>query len=59
MLSLAPPGGGATLGTPSALTLFIVDSEQSVAFGRATYSVGETVPQAVISVIRLGVPEGP
>jgi hypothetical protein len=58
VLSLAPPGGGATLGTPSALTLFIVDSEQSVAFGRATYSVGETVPQAVISVIRLGVPEG-
>ena len=58
VLSLAAPGGGATLGTPSALTLLIVDSEQSVAFGRATYSVGETVPQAVISVIRLGVPEG-
>ena len=58
VISLDPPGGGATLGTPSALTLFIVDTEQSVAFGRTSYSVGETVPQAVISVVRLGVPEG-
>src|SRR6185436_8617184 len=58
VISLDPPAGGATLGTPSALTLFIVDTEQSVAFGRTTYSVGETVPQAVISVVRLGVPEG-
>jgi hypothetical protein len=58
VISLDPPTGGATLGTPSALTLLIVDTEQSVAFRSATFSVGETVPQAVISVVRLGVPEG-
>ena len=58
MLSLGPPSSGATLGTPSDLTLLIVDTEQSVAFRSTTFSVGETVPQAVISVIRLGVPEG-
>jgi hypothetical protein len=57
-ISLNSPSGTATLGTPSALTLFIVDTEQSVAFGRAAYSVLETVPQAVISVVRQGVPEG-
>ncbi len=58
VISLGPPSGGATLGTPSAFTLLIVDTEQSVAFRSATFSVGETVPQAVISVVRLGVPEG-
>jgi hypothetical protein len=58
VLSLGPPSSGATLGTPSDLTLLIVDTEQSVAFRSTTFSVGETVPQAVISVIRLGVPEG-
>jgi len=58
VLSLGLPSSGATLGTPSALTLLIVDTEQSVAFRSITFSVGETVPQAVISVIRLGVPEG-
>src|SRR4029453_4220839 len=58
VLSLHPPSSGATLGTPSAPPLLLVDTEQSVAFRSATFSVGETVPQAVISVIRLGVPEG-
>jgi hypothetical protein len=41
VISLDPPSGGATLGTPSALTLLIVDTEQSVAFRSATFSVGE------------------
>jgi hypothetical protein len=41
VISLDPPSGRATPGTPSALTLLIVDTEQSVAFRSATFSVGE------------------
>jgi hypothetical protein len=59
LLSLTPPSGGAVLGTPSAMTIFIIDAQQSVAFGSANFTIGETTAQAVISVVRLGVPTGP
>ena len=59
-LTLAPPSAGA-LGPPSAtsMTIFIVDAQQSVTFSSASFSVGETTPQAVITVLRVGVPTGP
>ncbi len=58
VLSLAAPSGGAALGSPSAMTIYIIDAQQSVAFSNATFTVGETTPQAVISLARLGVPTG-
>ena len=60
VLSLAPPSAGA-LGPPSAttMTIFIVDAQQSVTFSSPTFAVGETTPQAVITVLRIGVPTGP
>lgn len=60
VLTLAPPSAGA-LGPPSAtsMTIFIVDAQQSVTFSSASFSVGETTPQAVITVLRVGVPTGP
>lgn len=58
VLSLAPPSGGAVLGSPSAMTIYIIDAQQSVAFSNASFTVGETTPQAVISLVRLGVPTG-
>ena len=59
VLSLAPPSAGA-LGPPSAtsMTIFIVDAQQCVTFSSASFSVGETTPQAVITVLRVGVPNG-
>ena len=41
------------------MTIFIVDAQQSVTFSSASFSVGETTPQAVITVLRVGVPTGP
>ena len=32
------------------MTIFIVDAQQSVAFSSPTFTVGETTPQAVITV---------
>ena len=43
VLSLAPPSNGA-LGSPSAMTIFVVDAQQSVAFSSPTFTVGETTP---------------
>ena len=58
VLSLGAPSGGAALGSPSAMTIYIIDAQQSVAFSSATFTVGETTAQAVISAVRLGVPSG-
>ncbi len=58
ILSLSPPTGGATLGAASMATIFVIDAQQSVGFGKAEFTVGETTPQAVISVVRFGVPTG-
>jgi hypothetical protein len=58
VLGLDPPTGGATLGVPGSATVLIVDAEQSLAFGSALSTVGETTTQATISVVRLGVPTG-
>jgi hypothetical protein len=57
-LSLDPPSGGAVLGSLSQMTVYIIDGQQSVAFTSANFTVGETTAQAVVSVVRLGVPNG-
>jgi hypothetical protein len=58
VLGLGAPTGGAVLGSPSQMTVYIIDAQQSVAFSNASYAVGETTPQAVITLVRLGVPTG-
>jgi hypothetical protein len=58
VLSLGAPSGAAVLGAPSSMTVYVIDAQQSVAFSTPTFTVGETVPQAAISVARLGVPSG-
>jgi subtilisin family serine protease len=57
-VTLSDPSPAATLGPASRATVFIVDSQQTVAFARAEYSVGETSTKAVIAVVRDGLPEG-
>ncbi len=58
ILSLDSPSGQAVLGSPSAMTVFVIDAQQSVAFANAAFTVGETTPKAVITAVRLGVPTG-
>ncbi|HXD96471.1 MAG TPA: Calx-beta domain-containing protein, partial [Candidatus Acidoferrum sp.] len=57
-VTLSDPSPAATLGAATRATVFIADSEQTVAFSRAEYSVGETSAQVVIAVVRGGLPEG-
>jgi hypothetical protein len=58
LLSLSPPTGGAALGSPSAMTIYILDQQQSVGFASPTATVGETTASATIQVVRSGVPSG-
>jgi hypothetical protein len=53
-ITLSAPGGGATLGTPSAAVLTILDAQPTVEFGSAAYSVKESAPSAQITVKRSG-----
>ena len=58
VLSLAPPTGGAALGTPSSMTLFVIDAEETVALATPTATVGETALSATLQIVRSGVPTG-
>jgi hypothetical protein len=57
IVTLANPTGGLALGSQSSAAVWILDDEQSIQFGSATYSVieGGTV---LVSVVRNGVPDG-
>jgi hypothetical protein len=57
VLSLDPPGGGAALGAPSAMTVFIVDRDQTVGFAGDAV-VGEKVTPGTLQLVRSGVPHG-
>ncbi|MBI2987507.1 MAG: hypothetical protein HYY45_12150 [Deltaproteobacteria bacterium] len=48
------PSGGATLGTPSAAVLRILNDDVAFRFSSATYSVSESGGQATITVRRMG-----
>ena len=56
-LTLSSPTNGLALGTPSVATLWILDLQQSIQFGAATYAVVEG-GTALLTVTRTGVPSG-
>src|SRR6185369_10807909 len=58
LLSLGAPGGGAASGSPTAMTIFVVDAEQSVGFTTPTVTIGETTANATLQVARSGLPTG-
>ncbi|MEW6354015.1 MAG: S8 family serine peptidase [Pseudomonadota bacterium] len=53
-LSLSNPGGGASLGTPAAAVLTIVNDDTSVQFSTGYYAVNEGVGNAIVTVTRSG-----
>jgi hypothetical protein len=61
-VALSSPGGGATLGSPAAATVTIVDNDVAgpgkLQFSSATYSVSEGAGTAVITVQRVGGSQG-
>ena len=59
VLSLDPPTGGAALGSPSQMTVLIIDKQQTVAFASGAVTVGETTPSATLQILRSGLPDGP
>jgi hypothetical protein len=58
VLSLDTPSGGSALGNQSAMTVFVVDAEQTVAFGGSAFTAGETATSASIPIVRSGIPSG-
>jgi hypothetical protein len=53
-LSNPQPPTGAALGSLKTATITIVDNDQRLQFGAASYTVAETTPRAVITVKRIG-----
>src|SRR5262249_6215570 len=57
ILSLDAPTGGAVLGGPTSMTLFIIDKQQTIGL-TGDVSVSEKVTPATVQVVRSGVPTG-
>ena len=55
VVTLGPPSGSATLGSPSVATLGIGDNEPSVRFSTSTYVVNEGSTGVSVTVVRGGV----
>jgi uncharacterized delta-60 repeat protein/uncharacterized repeat protein (TIGR01451 family) len=58
-LILQTPSAGTALGVPSTATLTIVENEDVISFASATFSATENSTNAIITVIRRGIPAGP
>jgi uncharacterized delta-60 repeat protein/uncharacterized repeat protein (TIGR01451 family) len=57
-LILQNPSSGTALGIPSTATLTIIENEDVISFAGADFTVDETGSNAVITVIRRGIPTG-
>jgi uncharacterized delta-60 repeat protein/uncharacterized repeat protein (TIGR01451 family) len=57
-LILQTPSAGTALGVPSTATLTIVENEDTISFASATFSATENSTNAIITVIRRGIPSG-
>ena len=54
LIALSNPTAGATLGTPAAAVVTILDDEQVIQFSSSTYTVNEAGPSAAITLVRSG-----